>query len=437
MIRKKDLLRNMYIHIPFCMKKCSFCDFSVYATGTGNEREDLQEKYIDHLQREIDLTLTIPGVRERIGLLETLYVGGGTPSVLTAKNIRRLGQVVSSVGGLSKGAEVTFEIMPGTLDKSKLEAMVGIGVNRISMGVQSLNEKELEMLGRVHSKKSIFETLDIIVQNERFGNLEKVNLDMLLGTPNQTPRSLKSSLEELIGLGSSHISSYILELPENSPFGKKYREFVHPMPPERAVSAIFESNATILRSSGFTQYQISNFARSPTLESRHNKMYWEGDVDYLAFGSGAASLLDGFRLNRPKSIKKYMDLVDQMGNLPREEVGKFLEGRSLNERSSLYLHLESVLLGGLTTTRGVSIPKIRGIVENWSGFEGIADQFVYEVLRRVGGSGKDGSEGEGLVEVREERIRCKDYKSMLLCDEVMVDMLMKIESVISKMGLLK
>ncbi len=315
---------GLYIHIPFCVKKCLYCDFPSYA------KCDLYfEKYIEALLEEAE---KYRGVR-----VDTVFIGGGTPTVLPPFLLEKLLSGINKCFSISSDAEFSAEANPGTVTAEKLKALKVGGVNRISVGVQSLCDRELEALGRIHNGKTALETLEIT--KKYFNN---VNADVMMSIPYQTERSLMKTLISLVETGVSHMSCYSLIVEEGTPFFEMYERGELKLPSEDDDREMFSKLCTFLKKKGFDRYEISNFAK-PGKESRHNLKYWNTE-DYIGIGAGAHSCMDGKRFYNTSDIKKYI----YAPGVPEE-----VTALSDDERMAEYVMM------ALRTAKGVSFEEFK------------------------------------------------------------------------------
>ena len=280
-------MRGIYIHIPFCVRKCNYCDFASYPS-----KRELEDRYIGSLVEDISL---------RKGTnADTVYIGGGTPSVLSCDNMERLLNCIRENFDLSPYTEFTVEVNPGTVTLEKARLLKKYGVNRISMGAQSFVNSELKLLGRIHTAEDTEYTYNLL-RNEGFGN---ISLDLMYGYPTQTRDTLEYSLNRLIGLNPEHISCYGLTIEEGTPFFTMREHGDITDCNEDTFADMYEYIRTRLASEGFRHYEISNFSKEGR-ESRHNLKYWQGD-DYLGFGVAAASKEGSRRYTYTSDIEEYL-----------------------------------------------------------------------------------------------------------------------------------
>lgn len=299
---------GVYIHIPFCKVKCPYCDF--YST---NASDDIRRKYIQALKREMvsygDLSA------------DSLYFGGGSPSLLSDKDFYELISAAKAYFVL-KDAEITTEANPSDLSYSYLESLLKVGINRISIGVQSLLDKELYALGRQHTANQAIAA----VKRARKVGFTNISIDLMLGIPHQTTDSIKRTLSLLEPLELEHISAYMLKLEQNTPFGRK----PPPLPNDEQTAELYLTATETLKDMGFVQYEISNFARKGCA-CKHNLKYWK-QQSYIGLGASAHSFLNGKRFYHPPNILDYIQN-------PKNNI--FLEnGGDANEWLTLGLRLK-------------------------------------------------------------------------------------------------
>lgn len=300
---------GIYVHFPFCERKCVYCAFSSYVAG---ERE---EEYICHLLREI---------KERAGKYDeqykkcdTIYLGGGTPSLIKPENIERVLREIRENFLVHENAEITMECNPHSVTREKLEFYKKIGINRLSFGIQSLNDEELKFLGRLHSAR---EGKDAIMLAKEVG-FSNISADLIIGIKGQTEESLLASGKELIDLGVSHISSYMLQVEEGTPLQKMVLENNNLLPDDEECVNMYGKLVAFLEKSGFEQYEVSNFSRKGQM-SRHNFKYWTGE-DYFGFGLGAHSYINRTRMSNSSTFEGYFK--GERGMSEEIDEGKLIE----------------------------------------------------------------------------------------------------------------
>ena len=285
--RKENSPVEIYIHIPFCIRKCDYCDF---LSGPSGPKE--QADYVQALLREIQ------AVEEGEGRsVSSIFIGGGTPSVLDE---RLLGDILKEIRNRFKveaDAEITIEVNPGTANIGKLQAYREMGINRLSIGLQSPQDRELKILGRIHNYEQFLETY----QEARTVGFDNINIDLMSAIPDQTYEGWAKNLRTAAELEPEHISAYSLIVEEGTPFAARKLN----LPDEDTEYNMYEATAQILKEYGFEQYEISNYARKGR-ECRHNVGYWTRQ-DYLGFGLGASSLYGKERFANTADMKKYLE----------------------------------------------------------------------------------------------------------------------------------
>lgn len=330
---KKDL--GLYVHIPFCVRKCEYCDFLSWSAG-----EEEREQYVNALLSEIESYRDfVKGYR-----VSTIFVGGGTPSVLRPKQMERILQKIYEVFELEKRPEITIEVNPGTVDEEKLQCYKANGVNRLSMGLQSVKDEKLRLLGRIHTYQEFAESYELA----RKVGFDNISIDLISSVPGQTLQEWKEELEIAAVQNPEHISVYQLIIEEGTPFYEKYAEHPELLPDEETSREIYLWTGRFLKEVGYEQYEISNYAK-PGKESRHNLKYWERG-DYLGLGLGAASMVRNIRMSNTKDMKTYLERCDKPKTM-REDVQFLEEPRQMEEFMFL----------GLRKTRGVSKKEFRRI----------------------------------------------------------------------------
>lgn len=365
-------MKGLYIHIPFCVRKCDYCDFLSFACG-----HDRIDGYIDALEREMS---------EYGGTaVDTIFIGGGTPSVMSASAIERLCAAVKRHFALAPDTEWTMEVNPGTVDKDKLAAMQRGGINRVSVGVQSFNDAELAAVGRIHDANAAVKTVEMLAE---FG-FRNVSIDLMMSLPAQTSESFKSSLERAVTLPITHISVYSLIIEDGTPIKEKYDNGIFAMPDEDTDRELYRYTKDFLARHGFNRYEISNYARDG-FASRHNIKYWDCD-ECIGIGLGAASYVDGVRYANTRDMDEYMSGVFR-GD----------DGERLDERDKI----GEFMMLGLRKTEGVSLAEF-------------AKRFGYDI-RSVYGAELDKFTSAGLLEVADGFVRLTedglDLANTVMCE---------------------
>ena len=280
---------SLYIHIPFCVKKCEYCDFYSLCDLS------LREKYVNALIAQIKDFRS----EAKNKLVDTIYFGGGTPSLLSGDDMLRIMKTIRSVFRVAEEAEISMEANPGTLNPEKLSAYREAGINRLSLGLQSADPEELKRLGRIHTREE-FESSFLLARLEGFQN---INVDVMYALPNQTEQTLSDTLDYVIALDPDHISFYGLKIEPETPFGRD-ETIEASLPVEDTQADMYLNAVEKLENAGFLQYEISNFSK-PGFECIHNLKNWKCR-DYLGFGPAAHSFFDGKRFSYKKDIDAFI-----------------------------------------------------------------------------------------------------------------------------------
>ena len=338
---KKTL--QLYIHIPFCVKKCEYCDFLSFSANDVSIGNDvIQSSYVQSLVEELDFY----GQKYHDRLISTIFVGGGTPSFLDEKLMTQIFNAVYRNFEVAKDAEITIECNPGTVTDGKLRSYQNMGINRLSIGLQSANNEELKILGRIHTFEQFLQTYDK-ARNYGFSN---INVDLMSSLPNQTAKTFEKSLKKVIGLQPEHISAYSLIIEEGTPFYEKYEKDVRKredglqtefLPNEEEEYRTTKLTRELLQSEGYHWYEISNFAKKGK-ECRHNIGYWKR-ADYLGVGLGAASLIKNVRYTNTDDIFQYR-------KAPKQDFRGMVKETEVLERTA---QMEEFMFLGLRMTEGV------------------------------------------------------------------------------------
>ncbi|MDO4519426.1 MAG: radical SAM family heme chaperone HemW [Eubacteriales bacterium] len=318
---KKNL--ELYIHIPFCVRKCRYCDFL-----SGPASENTQKEYVKALTNEIN------GIREEAEYsVSSIFIGGGTPSILEADLIVEIMKCLQEKFTIDDHAEITIETNPGTLTKEKLMKYRASGINRLSMGLQSPNGDELKMLGRIHDY-SVFEENYRLA---RFCGFTNINVDLMFALPDQTPQKWEENLRKIAALHPEHISAYSLIIEEGTPFAAMELN----LPSEDDEYQMYEDTAKILREYDYEQYEISNYAQKGYV-CRHNDGYWTMQ-EYLGLGLGASSLYRGERFTNTTDLADYIEYSSSPEQI-----------REHRQRLTRENQIEEFMFLGLRRTEGIS-----------------------------------------------------------------------------------
>lgn len=332
---------SLYLHIPFCAQKCNYCDFLSSAATM-----ETQVRYVLALQKELELQSEAYREYE----VDTIFIGGGTPSLLSAAHMKAIMETVHRYYRVRPDGEITIEVNPGTVDGEKLSIYQSLGINRLSIGLQSANDEELSRLGRIHTYEEFLRTYEA-AREMGYGN---VNIDLMSGLPGQTLESYSQTLEKVLKLQPEHLSAYSLIVEEGTPFWKLYGDggrtgermgndskegILMPLPEEDVEREMYELTGKLLEQSGYQRYEISNYAKKG-FASRHNMGYWRRH-NYLGIGLGASSLIHNCRWKNTSDLVFY---IEEMGNCPPEEM----------EHLTCQEQMEEFLFLGLRLMKGIS-----------------------------------------------------------------------------------
>jgi len=301
-----ELVQSIYIHIPFCLRKCFYCDFAIATIS----QQEIKERYVDTVCQEIALTAQRGANRAtassstNVASLRTVFFGGGTPSLLNPQQLGRIIDAISIHFGITEDAEISLEANPGTVTTSSLQGYKAIGVNRISLGAQAFQTELLDYCGRGHNVQQIYDA----VQSIDAAGIENFSLDLISGLPHQTLEHWQSSLAQSIELQPKHISIYDLTVEPDTAFYKRYQPGDRPLPTEEATVEMYLLASAELIAAGYEHYEISSYALSG-YQCQHNRNYWLNQPFY-GVGMGATSYLQQQRIDRPKKLRDYFDMVD-------------------------------------------------------------------------------------------------------------------------------
>ena len=314
---------ELYIHIPFCIQKCQYCDFL-----SGPSDQITRDRYIEALLAEIQAVQGAEAYE-----IVSVFIGGGTPSVLKAEAIASIMETIQKKFCFSPDAEITIESNPGTVDSAKLKAYRKAGINRLSLGLQSTDPEELKMLGRIHT----YEEFQQSYQWAREAGFQNINIDLMFAIPGQTGEAWKAHLRQTAELNPEHISAYSLIVEEGTPFAERDLD----LPDEETEYQMYEDTAEILAEYGYRQYEISNYAKDG-YACRHNIGYWKR-TEYLGLGLGASSLFEGRRFSNTRDMQEYLKFS---GNTDR--IRKDVTELSRKDQIEEFMYL------GLRMTEGIS-----------------------------------------------------------------------------------
>ena len=363
---------SAYVHIPFCTQICYYCDFS--KVFIKNQPVD---SYLEHLLQEFH--------SYDIQKLRTLYIGGGTPTALSASQLEVLLDGLTKNLDLSMLEELTIEANPGDLDADKIAVLQNSAVNRVSLGVQTFDDKMLKKIGRSHTEKDIYENIDRL----KLAGFDNISIDLIYALPGQTMDQVKDNVAKAIALDIPHMSLYSLILENHTVFMNRMRRGKLPLPKEELEAEMFEYIIAELEKAGFEHYEISNFSKTG-FESRHNLMYWD-NAEYYGIGAGASGYVNGVRYKNHGPIRHYLKAVEE-GN-----------ARINEEHLSLREQMEEEMFLGLRKKTGVS--KARFEEKFGTSFENIYGQVVRDLCH------------QGLLQIEDQQIRMTK-KGLFLGDTV-------------------
>ncbi|CAL8464114.1 g3649 [Coccomyxa elongata] len=296
-----------YLHLPFCKRKCLYCDFPVVATGSRHsspEVQDSMQAYVDIIVQEIRASTPLTDQP-----LKTVFFGGGTPSLIPPKQLDQIVKALDRRFGITGGAEISMEADPGTFDAERLREYMDLGVSRFSIGVQAFQEELLEVCGRSHSLYDAYKALEAV----HAAAPPSWSLDLISGLPHLNEDLWRQSLDNALDAEPPHVSVYDLQVEDKTPFAKKYTIDVKPLPSTESTADMYRTASSVLRGAGYEHYEVSNYAR-PGHRCKHNEVYWRGDEPYYAFGLGAASYLHSCRFSRPRQMAAYRNWVAQFAS---------------------------------------------------------------------------------------------------------------------------
>ncbi|WP_375479526.1 radical SAM family heme chaperone HemW [uncultured Nostoc sp.] len=380
---------SAYVHIPFCRRRCFYCDFPVSVVGDRlrGETSGTISQYVEVLCQEIAIT---PAFGQP---LKTIFFGGGTPSLLSAKQLQRILTQLHKHFGIASGAEISMEIDPATFDLAHIVGYRSAGVNRVSLGVQAFQSELLQRAGRSHSVEDIFAAVELIHQVK----IPVFSLDLISGLPHQSLDQWQNSLEKAVAIAPTHISIYDLTIEPGTAFGRYYKPGDTPMPTDEATVKMYQMGQQVLTNAGYEHYEISNYAQ-PGHQCRHNRVYWE-NRPYYGFGMGAASYVEGKRFTRPRKTREYYQWVQAGGVIdcdvtPPKEV-----------------LLETLMLG-LRLAEGLSLAVL---------VEAFGEEKVKEICRCLQLYFE-----KGWVEIAEGRLRLIDPQGFLFSNVVLAELFEKL-----------
>ncbi|XP_058093789.1 uncharacterized protein LOC131239896 [Magnolia sinica] len=343
---------SAYIHLPFCRKRCHYCDFPIVALGSSSSPPQQTQdptiadprilNYIQLLRREIDAKKPRSPSDP---VLETVFFGGGTPSLVPPTLVSSVLETLRSKFGVCPTAEISMEMDPGTFDAKKMRELKELGVNRVSLGVQAFQEELLRGCGRAHGVSEVYEAIEIVGSC----GVENWSVDLISSLPHQTPEMWEESLGLAIKVGPNHVSVYDLQVEQGTKFGQWYTPGEFPLPSENQSAKFYKMASEMLTNAGYNHYEISSYCKN-RFECKHNLAYWQ-NKSFYGFGLGSASYIDGVRFSRPRKMKEYADYVQKLED-------RLADGHNDNNNNS---HVDvkdmamDIVMLSLRTARGLDV----------------------------------------------------------------------------------
>ncbi|YAF95701.1 MAG: radical SAM family heme chaperone HemW [Nodularia sp. CChRGM 3473] len=384
-VNVSGIASSAYVHIPFCRRRCFYCDFPVSVIGDRlrGETSGTISQYVETLCAEIAIT---PALGQP---LKTIFFGGGTPSLLSIEQLQRILATLERHFGIASGVEISLEVDPGTFDLAHISGYRSAGVNRVSLGVQAFQAELLQVAGRSHSVADILSSVELIHQVE----IAEFSLDLISGLPHQSLDQWQDSLNQAVALMPTHISIYDLTIEPGTAFGRYYKPGDHPLPTDEITVQMYQMGQQVLTNAGYDHYEISNYAL-PGHQCQHNRVYWE-NRPYYGFGMGAASYIQGKRFTRPRKTQEYYQWV---------QAGAVIDCPATPPEEVL---LETLMLG-LRLAEGVSLVML-------------AEKFGEAKVEEIRQCLRVYFE-KGWVEVLGERLRLSDPQGFLFSNVVLADL---------------
>ncbi len=328
--------KSLYLHIPFCKRRCFYCDFAI---TTGGDR--LKQQYVDVLCQEIALTVAaIPPIEA----LQTIFFGGGTPSLLSVSQVSQILETIAKYFAIAPDAEISLEANAGTVSLESLQGYRSLGINRISLGAQAFQQELLDVCGRGHTVAEIYEAVELF----KLAGFENFNLDLIAGLPHQSMADWQDSIHQAIALQPNHLAVYDLTIEEGTAFAKRYQAGDAPLPTDSLTVEMYLAAHELLPAAGYEHYEISNYARSG-YQVQHNLTYWHNQSFY-GMGMGATSYIDRQRIDRPQKMRAYLDAMTKWQS---EGIG--FTAPILSDSEALM----DTLMQGLRLAEGLSLNSLR------------------------------------------------------------------------------
>lgn len=377
---------GIYVHVPFCKQKCKYCDFISFQNC-----ENYFDDYFECLKKEITEKANEINSENKEILIDTIYFGGGTPSIVCEKYIEEVLNKIYEYYNVSENAEITVEVNPGTVDKLKLERYFEIGINRLSIGLQSTDDKLLKMLGRIHTYKEFENTYDLA----RKIGFKNINVDLMIGLPNQSLENVHDSLEKIVQKNPEHISVYSLIIEENTKMFDLIEKGELELPDEDVERKMYWSVKKFLEENGYIHYEISNFSKSG-FESKHNANCWN-QQEYLGFGIAAHSYFNNIRYSNIDNLRQYIE------NWKNEQSVYNIVFHEHQNKDDM---MKEFMMLGLRKIDGVKISEFK---------EKFVDNPIFVFRNQLNKLVK-----EGLIEVLDNNIRLSD-RGLDLANEVWME----------------
>ena len=337
---------GIYIHIPFCKSKCIYCDFNSF-----DNKNELIEKYIKCLKKEIQdignrIRLKSNGDYANLPVAKTIYIGGGTPSYISENYISEILKTIEINFDIKQDCEITIEVNPGTVTLEKMKKYREIGINRISIGLQSANDRLLKILGRIHNYEQFLQTVNLA----KLAGIDNISADIIIGLPNQTIYDVEDTVNKLIELNLNHISVYSLIVEPNTKLEEKVNNGVLELPDDETERYMYWYTKRKLEENGYIHYEISNFAKPP-FRSKHNLSYWNQE-EYIGLGLSASSYENNIRYKNIDDLEKYIE------NISNDNIAK---NTIIEEKQSKEDKMKEYMILGLRKINGINITEFRRI----------------------------------------------------------------------------
>jgi len=387
-----EIPESVYIHIPFCRRRCFYCDFPISVIGNKTEPSKYSpiETYVQWLVKEINLSVNLGKP------LQTVFFGGGTPSLLPVQELSKILETLERKFGLAQKAEISLEIDPGTFTIQQLREYQRLGINRVSLGVQAFQDEILLSCGRSHNVADIWQAVQFL---EAVG-FTNFSLDLISGLPHQSLEQWENSLLQAISISPTHLSCYDLVLEEVTPFGKRYQVGEFPLPTDENAAQMYRLAQQKLTQAGYKHYEISNYALDG-YQCQHNRVYWE-NRSFYAFGMGAASYLEGTRYISPRTRVEYYEYVEGLPKVVDDLPSRETAPKNQNTQKDIFL--ETLMLG-FRLAEGVSIPLL-------------AQNFGHETISLLL-SLLEPYQAKGWVKISQDRVCLSDPEGFLFSNVVL------------------